>query len=394
MEKAMRINWFWIISSYVSLALMGFMDISRGPLFPDILESLNLQEKQGGLHFSFSSVAMLLATFLVAILLRKVKSIYGLILFLSFLMLGVFLLSQASGLIALLIAGAFIGFGMGGLGVCQNLLISEACPVKIQRKFYGGLHSAYAAAALFAPVFVSYCRNMGLSWHKIVYICLAPIVIFWLILLVKAVIFPSKKIEDDSDEPYIEMLHYSKNNTAAVKAQFSMMIGLYVLSEMVLSVWMVLFLRKERSIDPILANNYLTLFFVGLLLGRLFISFKNLNRDNCSLLKISLLGNLCCVAMGLSYHPLFLSLSGLFMSVFFPVAMSYLSENFGKYSKQLMPLCLGAMGLCISFGHYLAGLFANTWGLKASLFLCVIGAFFSFILLTRVEKVFISNKKG
>ena len=62
-RQIMSMNWFLVILAFGSMFIQAFSDLSRGPLFPEILKSLSVNEKQGAWFFSVTSFCMLISSF-------------------------------------------------------------------------------------------------------------------------------------------------------------------------------------------------------------------------------------------------------------------------------------------------------------------------------------------
>ena len=58
-----RPYWPAIILAYLSLMSLGFLDNTRGPFFPDLIESLSLSDFLSALFFVTTSVAAVISGF-------------------------------------------------------------------------------------------------------------------------------------------------------------------------------------------------------------------------------------------------------------------------------------------------------------------------------------------
>jgi len=95
--------WPYIIVAYLSLAGLGLLDNSRGPFYPDLSASLELNESRAALFFALASFVALCSSYLCKFLVKKVSVLWGLR-FSTFIMsLGYFLFSKAKNFTELMI---------------------------------------------------------------------------------------------------------------------------------------------------------------------------------------------------------------------------------------------------------------------------------------------------
>ena len=105
---------------------------------------------------------------------------------------------------------------------------------------------------------------------------------------------------------------------------------------------------------------------------RLFFSFKEVNISSLSLLKISALTTIGLVLLGTQFDPVFLSLSGLSMSFFFPCAMSFISEHFSQVADLLVARSMQIVGFSLVSFHYIFGLISTYAKVELAMLLPVI----------------------
>ncbi|MAF91468.1 MAG: hypothetical protein CL674_09365 [Bdellovibrionaceae bacterium] len=388
----MSMNWFLVILAFGSMFIQAFSDLSRGPLFPEILKSLSVNEKQGAWFFSVTSFCMLISSFWASHLIQKYKTILVLLFFMVFLIIGQYFLATSETLNGLLFAAALLGLSFGGTGVCQNMAISEASEGNMLRKLQGVLQSIYALAAMLAPIAVSYSITHSLHWQSYS---------GWVGWLAFA-IFSLGVIRFLSNKPRLQRLELdqidtesekksAKNPSFFIKALSASGLAFYVVAELVISLWLVIYLRREEAFSAEDAGLSLSLFFASLLAGRLLSSVINFRVSNFVLLRRCLLLTSGSLLAAFLIHPLFFSLSGFCMSIVFPVYMSYMAEKFGQSLVFVMPFCIGGMSLLVSLVHSLAGLVGDMYGLKASMGFALGGAILAFISVGLIEKIVVQK---
>lgn len=386
----MKVQWFLIFVAFSSLGIQAFLDIGRGPLFPEIIKDLGIDTKQGGLFFSATSLSMLFGSFGASYLMRFLDSFKVLLIFMVSLIAGQFLLANVAGLSPLVVTGVLLGLGFGGMGVCQNLSISEAAPVSLHRKLYGGLHSMYALAALLAPLIITQALSAGVFWRDIAkYELVVPIVLFITYL---AYSFVKAKKSKNIDQKEEDKRSAPENIAFSKKVMCAMGLAMYVVAELIVSIWLVLFLQKEKGFNTEDSGFALTLFFAFLLSGRVLMSFVEFKSSNFKLLAVSFLSSGVLLILGIAFNPWFIAISGLSMSICFPVYMSYMAEIFGDELGQVMPYCIGGMSFIVSIAHSLAGYLGDQYGLYVAMSIAVFGAFWAFGFLSLIERSFSTQK--
>ena len=382
----MRVEWFLIVAAYISLGVQAYLDLGRGPLFPEILKELSITTKEGGWFFSSTSLFMLFGSFAASSLLKKINSVRTLLVFLIILIFGQYSLYSAQGLVELVVSGVFLGLGFGGMGVCQNLMISIASPEAYHRRLYGGLQSMYALAALLAPLTISRALAGDWQWREVVKLELyAPVMMFF-VFLSYSLFFRKRPKKQENEE--------AKNQDTDSRISYKMKIlsamglAMYVVAELVVSIWLVVFLQKENNFDTSLSGDALSLFFALLLSGRVFMSFKELHFSSFKILNFCYLSSGVLLIIGLTVNPWFIPLSGVTMSVCFPTYLSYMGENWRNKLDQVMPYCIGGMSFIVSIAHSIAGFLGENFGLYAAMSLAVFGAFSAFFFVNVIERIF------
>ena len=144
----------YISAAVFGLLLSSFASNSRGPVFPEILESLTISDGEGGLMFSATCAGSLLGSKLFQRLMLRWTSLRTMQLGLVVAWTGLMGVSNAWHLQSLLWASFVFGLGSGGLSLAQNLMIDEASTTGGRRRWYAVLHSVYGLASLASPIAV------------------------------------------------------------------------------------------------------------------------------------------------------------------------------------------------------------------------------------------------
>jgi fucose permease len=372
-------NLSYIILAYSSLFIVGFVDNARGPFYPEFLSSFNLLESQGSYIFSFSSLSSFVTSFFAKQWLER----FGLFLSDRF-----FLIIQAASILIfglsgmyhsyslMLLASILFGAAIGGLGVCNNLLVAKGSdPVRL-RQYFSGLHSMYGLASIIAPMIAAWVLVQRWPWQN-----------FFLVVSVLALLplLFSFRIKNTVDQKVNN--HKIRTANWRLSLLVATFCGFYVASEIVISSRLVIYLQNYMQMEKVQSTNYLMYFFIFLVSGRVLVSIRAWKIQNITLLNISALLSILCLICGLYVHPFFLALNGLTMSYFFPCATSYISSKFSDTFEDLMTKVMIGVNLNLFFMHWLFGQISTHMNIKLAMHLSLIYLVVVFVLLQKIHRV-------
>ncbi len=329
-----------LMITYGTLFGLGLIDNSRGALYPQILETLNVGPAFGSWMFTAASIAGVICTLMNQLWLRKFGPIISLRIFLFIQFVGTVIFSfagtspQPFSYFALIIASVLIGSSFGGLGIVLNIIISKEVPEKFRKRALSGLHASYGASSFFAPLLaLLLVVNGHIHWNELfLYYSFVPLVMFASsFVLAKsfstAVIIVGPNVQ-----------------TSKLKYLLSLFVGFYVAGELSVSTRLVYFASKFSS--PIYFNpkTYLAIFFLLLLIGRASFFFFHFPGSNWFWLNVSLLTSFVLYTLGLYVDPLYMAMCGFTMSIFFPCFMDFINQ---KVAKELLEKTIGLVMITI-----------------------------------------------
>lgn len=351
-----------VILAYLCLFSLGYLDNSRGPLYPQILKTFGISTLAGSFLFSGSAFSAFIVAMFSEKIIKKFSLIrpsqFGLICY----VISSFLLSYAPvndfGLYAVILASAILGIGVGIHSVTLNLIINENVPTSLKRRLFSGLHSMYGIASFLAPISVGQSLRYNSNWQ---------IYFKFLGIGLSAICVLSFFIRKEKINKHLDHKEFKIETPIWPMA---LMFSCYVCAEVILSSRMVLFLTDHFSLDHVKASEYLSLFFICLLAGRLSFAFLPIKLSSKSLLVFSALLSLIFCLIGIFYEPLFLGLTGLSMSYFFPCGMDFVAGYFTEreldvaFSKVMI-----AVGGALVLLHFSFGQLTNYLGVSKSILL-------------------------
>lgn len=340
---------------------LALIDNARGPVYPNIISELDISATRASMLFAIASFSGLLTNISARWWLPFVNSYYAALLSLLFLCLGSYLFSQVTlyGTWMLDLSSFIIGLGMGISNIGINLLVAKAAPLALRRKFYAGLHSIYGFGSLASPLFLNIYLIYFLRWNSF-FILLSLIPLFILILYF---FFYQGKSRPAKVPLRGKLLAPCGLGTRLL---FGLLFGLYVSSEIVVSSRLVYFLNDFDTISLSSARYALSVFFAGLLLGRLAFAFVKIPGKGENLLIISIISTIMLYFLSLWISPYFLALTGLSMSYFFPVAMEWLTRIFVDHLEYMMASVMTGISIMLVLMHLSFGVITDILGIQTA----------------------------
>lgn len=357
--------WSYIVLSYLTLFLYGLADNIRGPLLPELIHFFSLSNTQGSLIFALSSGLAFFASYKSG----RVMHLMGLnksLIFAVFLMaLGYLVVGLAPSFVVVLVGICFFGLSMGLLGVIQNIMASLGSPVKIRSQIMAGLHSMYGLSSLFAPMLVTWNYKYLESGWRSTFLVVSGLAFITLAGSIIA-LFRSR-----FQEPVVAPPKEDKES-ALISWIAGFVLAAYVVAEILVSSRLALFTREVHGANLEESSNYLSWFFLLLLGGRLLFAVVPLNFSRAKILGVSLVLSVIFCVLGVQSHPWLLAASGLTMSVFYPFAITYITEKFKENAFSAIAKAVTLQGLCVVIMHLGVGYLTDVLGIQKALYFGII----------------------
>lgn len=224
---------------------------------------------------------------------------------------------------------------MFGFGFCILALNMYTGALAVNRaKALMVLHFGASIGFSIGPKLLSELMSRGLSWQMI--IGLSSIPVFILMILLFVVKEPSEfNNAKKSDEEESQSAKYSMKSTVVI-----MFVLIYISAqiwEYGVGTWFIIFARKTNNLTESQAANYLTLFLVCFPVSRLLLGKVVTSIGEYKSLLISFIGNFALIFLGLVTGQLiFISLTGIFTSLTYPLIMTMMQENLGEDNAELI----------------------------------------------------------
>lgn len=347
-----------ILLAFISLFILGSVDNLKGPIYPEVLETLNITPYKGSWIFTTTSLISLVISLLSIYWFKILSTINALkiALFLhalTLLFMGLGL--DYKSFEYFMISSVLLGVALGIQGICINTVVAENAHGKNSKRIFSALHSMYGLASLSVPVIVSIFLKKNIFLKDMLYL------MAFMTLIVGGIL--SYKVKDSN---VIENNKIHEKTNLKLLLNLSLIACLYVSSEILISSRYVYFLKSYHKFDIELASLYLSLFFLCLLIGRLFFSFYQFEINIIKLLKLSIVFSFLFNILGLYLYPVFLIFIGLSSSFFFPYFMDYIKNHYTN-SNILIARIMINVSLSLALMHFVFGLISDSLGVYCAM---------------------------
>lgn len=371
-----RLIWFLTVGGFLSFFIFGFMDNVRGPTLPPLLRELSFSYSQGGTIVFGAFLGFLMATLLTGILADLLGNKIILIIAGICLTVGTFIFSISSSFGLLFGAMLIVGLGTGAIEVGGNALIVELHS-KNRGRYLNLLAVFHGIGALIVPILAGQLLEADYSWRQVHQFSLALPILLGLFFVV--VRYPRRPATPANGFDWAAVRH--QGFTSKMRWYY-LLLGSYVACEISLSTWLVEFLQQTRNFSVSLSTLYLSLFFGGLMTGRLVGSVIVERVGYLSAILVSMVGAVFCLAIGI-FGPVtlafFMPLSGLFLALVFPTTTAAVSDLHRENTSTILGLTFTFAGLGGALGPWIVGLASDQFGLQmglaSTIFYCIIVIF-------------------
>lgn len=346
---------------------LGWLDNSRGPIYPMMIEDLQLSHSQGSAFFAVASFTAVLANFAVPYLMNflvpkklLMTGVVGLSLF-------PLLMSLTNTYIMLLASAIVFGAALGTILVTQNIVVEESVPPDSKRFFLSLLHSTFGLSALLAPLLIAVVLGQGVSWkNSLLYslLFIGPVLLLGLFALklnsVISVAKPSVKVLKQRLK-----IRYNKNQLAF----WGLLLAFYVSSELFFTTRLVVLLKDISGVSIQVANMSLAYFFLGLFLGRIATSLTPKSFSGRGIIALSFVATVIWLLVSLYINISWIWLCGLLMAPIYPMAMDEISNHVGSDFRAYSSIIIALSSLGAVVMHMVVGYIFDAYGLKVALLL-------------------------
>jgi fucose permease len=329
--------------NYLSIFISSFFLMLASPILIEISRFFKTNPGELNLVFAFFTFGLLFGQSTSVFFSLKFKKINILITSYSVLIILVTILFFNRNIILFYVVYFMAGYIIGVISIQANelLLVSE---IENKDRLITIAFTFWPIGALVSPITSSFLVNCNADW-KYIYV-----ILFFVLLLILILYFVINKFRPYSNAlPKTEKIRpreifvIRKTNIMLILTMLSLIF--FALSESIIFSWSPTFFRTERMFDIESAGVLLSLYWIGVITGRLFTSMLagkvNLNKILFVASTVSIVSVICLFLIeikNLSFF--FMFMTGLGFSGIFPILISNGSKLYEKGKGILLTLLL------------------------------------------------------
>ena len=256
--------------NFLSMFLFSFFMMLASPILVDISSYFNVTPENMNLIITFYMMGEVIGIISLILLNKKFRSSKVIIATYILLIPVLIGLSMVTSLIFFYVLYLCAGILLGILFMNSNTSMLEG-KVKNKDSIVNLGHGFFAIGALISPIFASNAVKNNISWRM-----LYLVVIGLVIISLASYIFSIRKNQPDlpDKKDNVSMKEFFKCKEKNIYMVFTVILMLfYVMSEVTIFSWAPTFFRIEKLFDISSAGLIVSVFWIGILAGRLIISF-------------------------------------------------------------------------------------------------------------------------
>ncbi len=377
---------------FYAFFINGVTALIIGAIMPLILTDFNIGYDKGGMLLSFQSIGNLLASFLGGI----IPVYYGrkntIVALSSMTAIGFGGMIITKSPLFLLLPFFLTGIGRGSVTNIGNTIVNDVGegrpgPLNI-------LHTFFAVGAFMAPFFASWSLSMGLSWRFVLGVVSVLAIIMVLVFLTMEIDNTRvKKQKNGKDEGKRKEQNMSLDFLKNVDFYLSSgILFFYVGVEYAVNGWIVTYLKDTGIMSTSLAQRVLSILWIVIIFGRLFIAYISKYVDKKTILLTSSIGTMfffTLFIMSSSIWAIVVCILGLgfCLSGLYPTTVSNVGGVL-KGSGLAMGTLLGVAGLGGILMPYITGAVAEKVGIAGGMIAIGVAVVLMFLctLVNRLRK--------
>lgn len=363
----------FLLSGFSSLFVVAFLDNSRGPLLPVLLNQLRIPYEVAGRFLTIGCIAAVVATLIMGRILKARGE--------RFVALGIAAFGVLPGIIApfvndvvkLLLLGATMGAAVAMLGSMCNILTVRGSPEDKRGRYLSFQQAMYGIGSLLAPWVFSIILQKGLSWWWLLIVASGAILLLGIgfyVLLPK----------NDFVAPVINREAKPKSRISGRAFLMIALFAIYVPGEVLASMWMNSLMVAKQGLSPAEAARYGIFFFAILGIARfLCYLFARPSRETL-ILFVSLAAGIVFALLGQQGHSWALPLIGV-VGPFFPLSMAKISRQFPEQWQAMTIYVYVGIQSVLALMHQSVGSIADILGMEKAFLLSPLFLFIALLLL-------------
>ena len=276
-----------LVVIYVVFISLGLPDSMFGAAWPVVHTEFNIPESFASFYGIITGVCSGGVSFLSGVVIRKFGT--PKVTFVSILLtaLGLLGISFSPNIIVMMIFTVIMSYGAGAIDTGLNNYIS----LHFKARHMSWLHAFWGLGVTISPLILSFVLDNGSSWrnsYRIISLMQFSIALIVGLYLKKWINFDKKQTKDIdvSEEKSNE-----KFNIFRIKGLITSILsqGFYCSMEFLIGTWGASYLVNVYGSDPANAARWISLYFCGIMLGRLVSGFVSIKMSDKSLIRCSII---------------------------------------------------------------------------------------------------------
>ncbi len=244
----------------------------------------------------------------------------------------------------------------------------------------------HGIGSLIVPLYAAQLFQNSFSWRQIYRFSLALAVLLTLYFVV--VKYPVQK---EGRNPGFDLGELRRTGFNRQMGWLYLLLAVYVATELGIAAWMVEFLQQTKAFSVRRSSLYLSLFFGGIMLGRLLGSFVVERIGYLRVMLFAIMAAMLCLITGIFGPPelaIFLPVSGVFFSIIFPTTTAAASKLHQENTGTILGLLFAFGGLGGALGPWAIGVASDwtgiQWGFALAISYCLV-AVIALVALRRLQ---------
>lgn len=276
-----------LVVIYVVFISLGLPDSMFGAAWPVVHTEFNIPESFASFYGIITGVCSGGVSFLSGVVIRKFGT--PKVTFVSILLtaLGLLGISFSPNIIVMMIFTVIMSYGAGAIDTGLNNYVS----LHFKARHMSWLHAFWGLGVTISPLILSFVLDNGSSWrnsYRIISLMQFSIALIVGLYLKKWINFDKKQTKDIdvSEEKSNEKL-----NIFRIKGLITSILsqGLYCSMEFLIGTWGASYLVNVYGSDPANAARWISLYFCGIMLGRLVSGFVSIKMSDKLLIRGSII---------------------------------------------------------------------------------------------------------
>jgi FHS family glucose/mannose:H+ symporter-like MFS transporter len=378
--------------NYMSFFAVPIYLFTAGPMLIEMSESLSIVLGDLNLIFTFFTVGIVIGHLTSVLYNKKISSTLVIILFYILIILVLIPLLFNKNLYVFYLIYFIMGYASGVIFVQTTKCVLE-CHISNKERLTTILMFFYPIGCITAPFIASTLINNNLNWRFSYYVMiLVSIINIILYISLKLRRGGGSKLKEEAIPPFKKIFNDKRINIIFI---VGCIIGFfYCGSETVMTAWLPTFLRSVRSMDIFFAGFSVSLFWIGILTGRIIVSIlAGKFKSNYIMLILSVIsfGTLAPFLFSGSHYLLlvFAAVSGLFFSGLGPLQTVVAGTLYEKGRGVLISIIFATQFMGTSLAPVLTKVISNR---NISFSIVIAPAFMLMVIVSILVKIFLDKR--